>query len=130
MSDVRFLNVDLDVESRGPLDVLVDDLGDDVAVLHHGGSRGLYEAHFEIPYTGAADVEATIASFCTLLENLSPDAREVWHSCILRQFDIGFESGDTPTCFQAVIHQDSVKRVANLGATIVITIYPRRGDDI
>lgn len=123
MSDIRFLNVDLDVESRTSLKPLIDDLGENVIVLHKGQSRGLYEAHFETADCGA-DAESTLASFCVLLENLDTDAAEVWKTAVSRTFDIGFDSGDSPRNFRAIIHPDTVQRVSKLNAAIVITIYP------
>ncbi len=124
MGDIRFLNVDLDVESRTSLKPLIDDLGEDVIVLHEGQSRGLYEAHFETAECGG-DAESTLATFCVLLENLDTEAAEVWKTAVSRTFDIGFDSGDSPCDFRAIIHPDTVQRVAELNAAIIITIYPR-----
>ena len=127
MADIAFLNVDLDVESDHSLDALVADLGEDVVVLHHGQARGLHVASFETATDATA--EATILQFCLLLENLSEEARAVWEGCCTRTFDIGFDSGDSPSSLRSVLHPRTVKRVADLGAAVVVTIYARRPGD-
>ena len=128
MADIAFLNVDLDVESDHPLDALVADLGEDVVVLHHGRARGLHVASFETA-DDAKSAEATILKFCRLLENLSDEARGVWEGCCTRTLDIGFDSGDSPSSLRSVLHPGTVKRVAELGAAITVTIYARRPGD-
>ena len=127
MSDIRFLNVDLDVESRTPLDPLIENLGDDVIVLHCGKSRGLHEAHFEIADSGC-DAESTLSTFCTLLENLAPEAAQVWKHAVSRTFDLGFDSGDAPRSFRSILHPQIIQRIASLEAALIITIYPRPDD--
>ncbi|MEM1445790.1 MAG: hypothetical protein AAGF84_07040 [Planctomycetota bacterium] len=128
MSNIRYLNVDLDIESREPLEALIADLGEEVDVLYHGQSRGLHEASFELPGI-TADAESTITEFCTLLFNLGPEAMGVWERAVSRTFDIGFESGDAPRSFRAIIHPDTVRNVADLNAAVIVTIYPRSEDD-
>ncbi|MFI4862007.1 MAG: hypothetical protein ACIAXF_15175 [Phycisphaerales bacterium JB063] len=123
MSDITFMNVDLEVESPNPLDVLIEDLGEDVLVLHNSQARGLHTAAFEVSY-GGGDAESSLSLFCTLIENLSPKAKAVWDACISRTFDLGYGSGDTPRNFRSIIHPDTVARIAKLNAVLVVTIYP------
>ena len=128
MADITFLNVDLDVESDRPLEALVADLGEEVVVLHHGQARGLHVATLETA-ADSKSAEATILNFCMLLENLSDDARAVWDGCCTRTLDIGFDSGDSPSSLRSVLHPGTVRRVAELGAAITVTIYARRPGD-
>jgi hypothetical protein len=37
--DVRYLNVDLEIESKNDLSKIVEEFGEDVSVLHHGEVR-------------------------------------------------------------------------------------------
>ncbi|MEM8494082.1 MAG: hypothetical protein AAF663_01690 [Planctomycetota bacterium] len=127
MSDIQFLNVDLDIESREPLDALIADLGPEVHVLHHGQAHGLYEAGLELA-SERSDAESTIAAFCMLLENLETESRAIWDRAVSRTFDIGFESGDTPRNFRAIIHPETVQSIADLNAAVMVTIYPRQQD--
>lgn len=124
MPGIRYLNVDLELESRDPLAPIVEALGEDIAVLHHGTARGLHTASLEVAGCTSGDAEATIDSLCSLVENLPPEARRLWNGCCTRLFDIGYESGDSPASFRSVLHSETVARVAALGAAIMVTIYP------
>ena len=122
MADIRFLNVDLDLESKSPLDTLLTGLGDAVVVLHQEQVNDRYAATLEIT-ADPKTAEATILQFCHLLEQLPKHARAVWDRCDTRVFDIGFDAGDSPRSLRSVLDPDTVKRVAALGAGINITIY-------
>lgn len=124
---ICFVNVDLEVEAREPLDLLVREFGEDVFVLYNGEARGRYLAAFETAL-GSGDAETTIACLCGLVESLPEEARALWDRCILRTFDIGYEGGDTPSSFRSIIHPLTLRRVADLGATLVVTIYPPAPD--
>lgn len=66
-----------------------------------------------------------------LIYNLPDAARSQWDRCVTRCFDIGYDSGEEPWNFRSVLHPDTVKDIAELGASITITIYPcvhRDGD--
>jgi hypothetical protein len=103
MDTVHFLNVDLEILSREPLDSLAADLGDDVVVL----------------YCGATERDF----LCALIEGLGSEARSIWKRALARSFDVGYESGSSPR-FVSTLREETVKRVAALDGEIVITIYP------
>ncbi len=123
---IRFLNVDLDFESQDDLQILVDELEKDCSLhIHDKNVNGNNFASFS--HDSAFDnyeINRIISLFCNTIENLSPKSREMWNSCCTRKLDAGFESGNSPKGFQSVIRADVIKRVADLSASIVITIYP------
>lgn len=121
--DVQYLNTDLEIQSKGNLSKIVEGFGADVLVHHHGEIRGYQHASFSIA-GGSSDADATIDFFCTLVECLPKDVREVWDGCCSRIFDIGYESGTSPQNFQSVIRAATIQRVAKIGASVVVTIYP------
>ena len=121
--EVKYLNTDLEIESTSDLSKIVEEFGEDVLVLHHGEIRGYQHASFEIP-GGSTHADATINSFCTLIDGLAGDVREIWDGCCSRVFDIGYESGSSPPNFRSEIRASTIQRVAKIGASIVITIYP------
>ena len=123
MQNVRYLNVDLEIESKSDLSKIVEEFGDDVSVLYSGEMRGYQLASFEIP-GNTADADETINNFCLLVEGLPKEAREVWDGCCSRVMDVGYESGTSPQNFRSEIRASTVQRVAAIGASIVITIYP------
>jgi hypothetical protein len=130
LPDIRYLNVDLDLEAKVSLAPIVEAFGEDVAVLHQSTSRDLFAVSFEAAGSGcSADAEGTINSLCLLVENLPRDARRLWDECCTRVFDIGYESGDSPRSFRSILHPETIARVAALGAAIMVTIYPcSKGD--
>ncbi|MBI1918091.1 MAG: hypothetical protein HYS12_25650 [Planctomycetes bacterium] len=130
MPDIRYLNVDLDLESRVSLAPIVEAFGEDVVVLHQSACREFFTASFEAAGSGCSgDAEGAINDLCLLVENLPDDARRLWDECCTRVFDIGYESGDSPRSFRSILHPETVMRVAAVGAAIMVTIYPRAMED-
>ena len=120
--DVRYLNTDLEIESKSDLSKIVQEFGEDVSVLHHGEVRGYQHASFEIAGT-TAGADETINYFCALVENLPTEAREIWDGCCSRVLDVGYESGTSGPTFRSEIRVSTVQRVAAIDASIVVTIY-------
>jgi hypothetical protein len=120
---VRYLNVDLEIESKSDLSKIVEEFGEDVSILYCGEMRGYQHASFEIP-ANPAGADETINDFCFLVEQLTKEARKIWEGCCSRVFDVGYESGTSPQNFRSEIRASTVQRVAAIGASIVITIYP------
>ena len=125
--EIRYLNTDLDIESKSDLSRIVEEFGEDVIVLHHEERRGYQHASFEISGNGT-DADGVINSFCRLVEQMPEEVREIWDGCVSRVFDIGYESGSMPQNFRSEIRASTIQRVAEVGASVVITIYPETGD--
>ena len=125
--EIRYLNTDLEIESKSDLSRIVEEFGEDVIVLHHEEMRGYQHASFEISES-SADADGVINFFCLLVEELPGEVREIWDGCVSRVFDIGYESGGSPQNFRSQIRASTIQRVARIGASIVITIYPESGD--
>ena len=123
----QFLNVDLEIETSEDFQPLIDDLGVNVSVLYNGKrEQGVNLACFEVACLHSErDADGIISSFCSLIENLSPESRQTWERSRSKKFDIGFESGTSPDTFQTEIRPDTLGRVAKLGAAVVVTIYPK-----
>ena len=122
--DTRYLNTDLEIESKSDLSRIVQEFGDDVIVLHHGDRREYHHASFEID-SGAtnAGADEIINVFCDLVANFPKEVRDIWEGCCSRVFDVGYETGSPPQNFRSEIRAPTIQRVAALGASIVITIY-------
>ena len=123
MTNIQYLNVDLDLESENDISHIVDTFGEDVIVLHHGKLDDYHHASFE-----TTDVMPTadevINYFCGLVEALPDGVRAGWDSCRKRVLDIGYESGTSPSNFRSELKPTTLQRVAAIGASIIITIYP------
>lgn len=121
--EVEYLNTDLEIQSSEDLSIIVEEFGKDVHVLFNGQTQKHNMACFEADYPFLGADEA-VSHLCLLIENLSPDARKIWDNCVSRIFDLGYQSGDSANCFRTELRTSTVSRVAAIGASIVITVYP------
>ena len=126
---IRYINTDLDLACPSSLQPIVDFLS----------ARGAYALSCEPADDGwhacletekqfrAAD--HTIAAFLDALDRMDPETRSRWDECTLREFNIGYDAGDKPWAFNDGLSAMTVQRIARLGATIRVTIYPPARDD-
>ena len=123
MSDIQFLNVDLEIESKQDIAQLVSDLGKSAMILHYDKdeTRQLARIEANIDVTSP---DSAINHLCELIESCSRNALKQWLSCTKRTFDIGFQSGKNPKCFNQALHADTLLRISAIGAGIEITLYP------
>jgi len=123
VSEIQFLNVDLELESKHDISVLVADLKKNATVLHY--DKDEYRQLTRIEASGEISTpDKAINHLCELIESCSRNALKQWLSCSRRTFDIGFESGMSPKCFNQALHADTLLRISAIGAGMEITIYP------
>lgn len=121
--DIHYLNTDLELESSNDLTPIVEAFGEDVFNLYNGEARGHFLASFEI--AGSVDSpDAIIQYFCTLAESLDGKEKILWDSCFSKAFDIDYEGGTSHKSYTDEIRSNTLMRVAALGASIRITVYP------
>ena len=123
----RFINVDLDVESKFPLDYFSAQManGTEVTILHCGenGERG-YLARLECAEGGdSCEPDSVVNRFCDYLENLDDRARAEWDGSYLRSFDLGFEFIGGKGSYQCPIRTSTILRLSALGGALAISIY-------
>ncbi len=138
--DVHLINVDLELESTESVKPLIDELGESVFSLYRSdsGEIGNLELHIETRngvdfYKSYDDVEdwvggtdAHIDEFCKLVENLSTKSRNIWDKCHKKEFDIGFQCGNTIKTFRTSIKAETILKCAGIGASIMVTTYPHQ----
>src|SRR5207249_2612119 len=73
---------------------------------------------------GFRDPESNISDILTVVEGFTDSARADWEACSERIFDIGYNCGTEPARFIQVISTETLRRMANAGATLKITLYP------
>ena len=125
----EFLNVDLELESKESLDLIAQEFGDKVHVLHNGPLQDIpYLLAVEVYAGDDHDPESIIEAFCDLIDDLPAKAKASWRKCAARRFDIGIESGaGVAKRYGALclsLSPQTLKRVAALSAEVVITVYP------
>ena len=126
MSTIKFLNIDLDIESDKDASLIVEEFGDRVSVMRNEFYEGKYNASFETPYSHENQI---IEEYSALVNGLSPSAKELWNNCTKRVFDFGYESGEKPNGFHSNISNESIKKLAALNGSLVVTIYPPDPED-
>lgn len=124
-----FRNVDLDVYSKRSLDVLVEELGKSLLVLHHGkGDRKKRLQHFlaleglKLTHTP----ESAANELCLAIERLSSKARKEWDRARRKEFNVGYELESGVQRVEVALDPKVVRRIVTLRGTVAFTCY--RGD--
>ncbi|CCQ11178.1 putative orphan protein [Pseudoalteromonas luteoviolacea B = ATCC 29581] len=121
--EIQFLNVDLELESKHDISVLVSDLSNKAVVLHYDKDEFRQLARIEAGGEISSPDKA-INHLCELIESCSKAGLKQWLSCSKRTFDLGFSSGFSPKCFSQALHVDTLLRISAIGAGMEITLYP------
>lgn len=123
--EIHYLNTDLDLVAPSDLAALAAALTlRGLLVLQAGPQEdGSWAGRFEADETFAAP-DANIAALCSAIERLDAANQALWQSCTTREFNIGYDSGEKPWAFHQSIGPATLARIAALGASLRITIYP------
>lgn len=121
MSEIQFLNIDLDIESQEDISLVVKEFSNRLTVMRNDHSKGMYYASFE---TGYSEENEIIEEYVNVIDGLSTEARTIWDNCLKREFDFGYESGDKPNDFHSKIRAKSIELLAKVGGSVTVTIYP------
>ena len=127
-SKIRYLNTDLDLTSGDDLTELAAAFeGAGVSPLYDvtHGEDGLWYATFETD-EHYDQPEPNIAAMVTVAESLQEPLRSVWKRCTRREFNIGYDCGDEPWAFNNGLSSELLGRMAAVGASLRITVYPDR----
>jgi hypothetical protein len=129
MAAPKFLNVDLDLESKFDLHVLETELGRKVTVLP-GGPIGLGCFLLRLETSRQyKDPDDTICAFCSMLEQLSSKGKRAWRSAHKKEFDVGHDVVPDHAASQFSLRTETLKRMSALGATLGITFYNRAASE-
>ena len=121
---VEYLNVDLEIEAPGPLCHILQEFsgsGIDCLGCFETERRGHF-ANFEVTAL-PSDPNSIVAEFCDEIERFGEGAEATWAGAHRRTFDVGFDSDGSAGCRRFELKADTVRRVADLGASLGITIY-------
>jgi hypothetical protein len=116
-----FLNVDVVILSKVRLDALEAELGNKVTVLYSGPHRKKHMLSLERARVYKSP-DTAIHSFCSLIEGLSSEARQLWNRA-QKTFDLGYELPTAELSSQFTLRNDTLMRMANLGATLTVAFY-------
>lgn len=122
---IHYLNTDLDLVAADDLSLLANTFEQNTMFCLHVEQRedGLWYASFETNQT-FAEPGQNIAEMLTTIESLGEPEISTWSACMVREFNIGYECGDEPWAFNQVITDQTLERIAEVGASLRITLYP------
>jgi hypothetical protein len=124
-SPIKYLNTDLDLTSAVELTGLasaLDALG--VYPLHVTQSEnGLWCSILETT-DQHLEPASNIAAMVAAIELLDEANRAVWFSCTQRDFNVGYDCGVLPLNVNLGISPELLHRVAAIGGSLQISLYP------
>ena len=120
---IRYLTTDLDLQATLDLAPLADAMPQEGLFAFHGGTDGSWYARFGAT-SGFHEPNQDIDAMLTAIEALDEPSRNLWSACTSRKFNIGYDCGDTPWGFHQELLPPTLARMAAVGASLVITIYP------
>jgi len=129
MGEIHYANTDLDLVAPRDLTPLTDALNAlSIYTLNLGqGNDGRWYSTLEVNSGELeTDPERTIRAMLDAIEALDGEAKQLWAECSKREFNIGYDCGDEPWAFNQGLSNATLQRMAAMGATLRITIYPER----
>ena len=126
---ISYLNSDLDLASADDLSELAASLSKmqlDPFCEPVKGDDGLWHVTFETYGMQKDEPEQSIDEMLLAVESLSKPLQNIWSNCTLREFNIGYDCGNEPWAFNQGLSAKLLQRIAAVGASIRITIYPDR----
>ena len=122
---IRYLNTDLDLASP-------DELAPRAAALE---ARGLLRLHVSRRDDGLChatfedgeqhdEPAPNVAAMLAVVESLERPLRALWDGCVVRRLDAGYECGARPWGFGHELPGELLARMAALGLSLRITLYP------
>ena len=122
---VYYINTDLDLVSQSDLKPFASALeAQSLCTLHVENESNLrWVGRFEtnVQYT---DPETNISAMLDVIENLNPAILRDWEDCSAKEFNIGYASGRGPKQIVHRLNAQLLSRIARLGASVGITVYP------
>ena len=128
----HFINLDLEIWSLEDLSFLQNEIKNKVLIIHNdirerAGIQYYFlclEADLDLDnslYPNASEI--LTVHLCQTIVNLSPQSRQLWNNCDRKIFNYGYQSGVEPFCYSDRLSSSAIARIANLNASIEITIY-------
>jgi hypothetical protein len=126
---IEYLNTDLDLSSADELTGLAEALkAKELFPLHITQAEdGLWYAKLETE-ENYDEPEKTITKMITAIEALEEPSRVIWQRCSQREFNMGYDCGSEPWAFEQGLSCELLGRIAALGASLRLTLYPDRED--
>lgn len=119
-AETKFLNVDLDLRAKFPLDPLVAALEPFAFLLNPGVDAGFISLELN---DQPQSVEQAIEGFARAVESLQPHFRKMWDDCEQRSFNVGIQSAAHPRAIAFELSKRHMSLIEKMAADIVFTVY-------
>jgi hypothetical protein len=127
---ICYLNTDLDLAS--PIDLFAL-----LSALEAAGLPPLHSARREDGRWHAtcetaeqfSEPEQNIAAILAVIEALPYGPRAVWSACTRRELNVGFDCGAKPWAFNQALSSDLLRRIAAVGLSLRVTLYPPKPEE-
>jgi hypothetical protein len=117
-SVTTFLNVDLDIRALTGLGELLSSISSSTILLQ----QTEFDASLELNKTFTSP-EEVLNRLVELIDALPPQARNVWHQCEFRKFNIGIQAGNEPHAASFAISSKTVSLLAEVQVELIFTVY-------
>ncbi len=119
-----YLNTDLDLIGYSSLKSLVQELENSCSVLHCDQiSEQKWTATLETNQIITENPNDQIREFCQNIETLSNQAKEIWWSLEKREFNAGYNAGNT-WGYTSTLTFETIQLLHKYNCSFTITIYP------
>ena len=127
----RFVSAQLEIESPRPLGYVLQAFsGTEVVAFDYRETKRGLSAAFEFTGAGAStDPDAQIVAFCDTVEHFEDQPKAIWDGAYRKTFNLGYEIDPTESCFRSELKPETVQRIAKLGASVLVSIYPAQPAD-
>ncbi len=124
MNKINYINIDLDLSAGHSLDKLDQYLiSQELMQISYFEADSTWKAWYEINECKESP-EETMQVFWQSLKNMPTEIKLIWESCNKRAFNIGFDCGKEPWAYNQTLSTETLSRVVELNAEVIITIYP------
>ncbi len=125
----RYINTDLVLASRRPINLLCDEFERTCCVLYHQQeAEGDWRATIESDAIDNVSAENDIQKMLSVVATFSAAAIQQWDNCYIRDINIGFDCGET-WAYSHSLPDNIVRLVADVGCSLSVTLYPIRRDN-
>jgi hypothetical protein len=124
-SPANYITLDVDLVSSEDLSPLASYLEKETFVLGNQQMEGLSYLSFEPIFISRElnTPENSANLIFGVLKNLPTELGNLWERASSKTFNFGFESGVTPLPYMAELKPGTLRKIADLGASIAVTIY-------
>jgi hypothetical protein len=120
-----FITLDVDIVSEEDLTLLADYFEEPAFVLGYQSVDNLYYLSLEPCWFREEEntPENCAKFFVEEIAKFPNELKDLWNNAKSKTFNFGFESGNVQPYYKSEISQDTLAKVAMVGASFIITIY-------